>query len=83
MPILVCVECGYETRDKYRMLKHFKNKLPCPNARIIVDKQMMQDIKGDLSLLKIPDYEFIELGSPEEASNPPNSTPNASSIPKT
>ena len=52
MPIFVCSECNYTTREKYRIIDHLNKKLPCPNAVLVVDKKMMDDTKGDLSLLK-------------------------------
>ena len=52
MPIFVCSECKYTTREKYRIIAHLNKKLPCPNAILVVDKKMMDSINGDLSLLK-------------------------------
>lgn len=44
MPIYECDKCKYETKFKSRMITHLNNKNPCVNQRIIVNKQIMDNI---------------------------------------
>ena len=68
MPIFICSECAYKTREKRLIIAHLNKKLPCSNAILVVDKKMMDSINGDLSLLKNTTITASEYDTDEDTS---------------
>jgi len=68
-PDYVCIRCGYQTRFKNDMRRHFANKKPCPT--VINDIELTDEIKNH-----IINFRIYHIKKPREAQKIINQTIN-------